>query len=96
MTADQNAEQPSLLRRAHTILGVCEAIGEDFGFNPLFLRIAFAAGLFFSPTGVIAAYLGLGLIVAFARWVSPVPQLPPVVTTEVQPVNDPEQLKIAA
>src|SRR5689334_17933083 len=29
--------------RSHTILGVCEAIGEDFGFNPTFLRVILAA-----------------------------------------------------
>lgn len=93
MTADLTANQPGLLRRPHTILGVCEAIGEDFGFNPLFLRIAFAAGLFFSPTGVIGAYLGLGLIVALSRWVSPVPQAEPVAVVEQE---DEEQLKLAA
>ena len=73
MTADRSDPQPSLLRRPHTVLGVCEAIGEDFGFNPLYLRIAFAAGLFFSATGAIGGYIGLGLIVALSRWIAPVP-----------------------
>ena len=35
--------QVALPLRSHTILGVCEAIGEDFGFNPVFLRIPLAA-----------------------------------------------------
>jgi len=37
MEAHQN--QPALPMRAHTILGVSEAIGEDFGFNPTFLVV---------------------------------------------------------
>ncbi len=28
--------QPSVLARDHTILGVCEALGEDFGLNQVF------------------------------------------------------------
>ena len=41
MEAQEN--QVALPLRAHTIFGVCEAIGEDFGFNPVFLRVPFAA-----------------------------------------------------
>jgi phage shock protein PspC (stress-responsive transcriptional regulator) len=41
MSAQEN--QVALPLRSHTILGVCEAIGEDFGFNPVFLRVPFAA-----------------------------------------------------
>ena len=33
--------EPNLLRRDDTFFGVCQAIGEDFGFHPIFLRIAF-------------------------------------------------------
>jgi len=42
--------------RNDTILGVCEAIGRDFGFNPIWLRLAFIAPLFFAPTATILAY----------------------------------------
>ena len=31
--------QTPLPLRNDTILGVCEAIGQDFGFNPLWLRL---------------------------------------------------------
>ncbi len=89
------ADLLSPIRRPHTILGVCEALGEDFGFNPLYLRIAFATGLFFSATWVIAAYLGLGLAVAVSRWVSPVPSATPVLTADVEEQEE-EQLKLAA
>ena len=41
MSAQEN--QVALPLRSHTILGVCEAIGEDFGFNPTFLRVPLAA-----------------------------------------------------
>ena len=66
--------QPSVFARDHTILGVCEALGEDLGFNPVLLRIAFALGLFFSPLGAPALYAGLALLVAFTRLVAPNPK----------------------
>ena len=56
-----------LTLRNDTLLGVCEAIGQDFGFNPLYLRLAFIAPLFLAPAASIAAYLGLGVIVAATR-----------------------------
>ena len=53
--------------RNDTILGICEAVGEDFGFNPLYLRLAFIAPLFFAPVATIVGYLGLGVIVGATR-----------------------------
>lgn len=76
--------QPSLIARDHTLFGVCEAIGEDFGFNPVYLRVPFAALLLVSPTAVIATYLALGVLVFFTRWLSPNPR--PAATAAVQPV----------
>jgi phage shock protein PspC (stress-responsive transcriptional regulator) len=67
------AEAPSIIAREDTLLGVCHAIGEDFGFNPLWLRIAFAALLFWSPVGAFAGYAVLGAIVALSRWAAPNP-----------------------
>ena len=63
----------SVIAREDTLLGVCHAIGEDFGFNPLYLRIAFAVILFLSPAGAFAGYAVLGAVVAFSRWIAPVP-----------------------
>ena len=57
--------------RSHTILGVCEAIGEDFGFNPVFLRVPFAASVLWSPTWAIGAYFALGLVVLASRLLFP-------------------------
>src|SRR5687768_4568236 len=53
--------------RSDTILGVCEAIGQDFGFNPLWLRLALIVPIFFAPVATVAVYLGLGLVVAGTR-----------------------------
>ena len=55
--------QTPLPLRHDTIFGVCEAIGRDFGFNPLYLRLAFIAPLFFAPYAAVGAYVGLGLLV---------------------------------
>ena len=63
--------QVSLPLRSHTILGVCEGIGEDFGFNPIFLRVPFAATVLWSPMLAIIAYLALGLVVLASRLVFP-------------------------
>lgn len=61
----------ALLNRPDTMLGVCEGIGQDFGFNPIFLRIALAVMLPFQPLLAIGAYLVLGVAVAVSRWLAP-------------------------
>ena len=63
--------QVALPLRSHTILGVCEAIGEDFGFNPVFLRIPLAASVIWSPLVSFAAYLTLGAVVLASRLLFP-------------------------
>ena len=45
------------------LLGICHAIGEAFGFNPLFLRIALAIALLFDFELTIGIYAALGLAV---------------------------------
>jgi phage shock protein C len=60
--------------RSHTILGVCEAIGEDFGFNPVFLRVPFAAVVLYSIPLAIGAYLALGALVLLSRLLFPKPK----------------------
>ena len=71
---ESQVNQVALPLRSHTILGVCEAVGEDFGFNPVLLRIPFAASVVYSPTLAIAAYLGLGLVVLASRLLFPRPK----------------------
>jgi phage shock protein C len=69
MEAQEN--QIALPLRSHTILGVCEAIGEDFGFNPTFLRIPFAASVLYSPLYAVIAYFALGAVVLASRMLFP-------------------------
>ncbi len=69
----QNA-QPSLIARSDTLFGVCQGIGEDLGFNPLYLRLALTALLFFYPLAALATYVGAGLMVAVAHRLYPNPR----------------------
>ena len=68
MTAQANT---NLILRNDTILGVCEAIGQDFGFNPTWLRIAFCLPVFWNPAAVVVAYMVLGVVVAGTRFAFP-------------------------
>jgi len=92
----------ALPMRSHTIFGVCEGIGEDFGFNPVWLRVPFAASVLISPTYAILAYFALGLVVMASRLLFPkVNADTPVAVAEARSAsnaNDPsgENLKIAA
>ena len=95
--------QTALPLRAHTILGVCEAIGEDFGFSPNWLRIPFAASVLLSPTMAIAAYLALGGVVLASRLIFPKAKAKAAAMSETAaqgvPANDPAkqaELPIAA
>jgi phage shock protein C len=56
------------------LFGICHALGQDFGFNPLWLRLAFGAVLLANPVAVISAYFALGLIVLVSRFVYPAPR----------------------
>jgi|SRR6186713_2703131 phage shock protein C len=69
MTA--SAKTTNLMMRNDTILGACEAIGQDFGFNPNWLRVAFCAAIYWNPAVVIGVYLGLGVVVAVTRYAFP-------------------------
>lgn len=69
MNAQTN--EVALPLRSHTILGVCEAIGEDFGFNPTFLRIPLAMMVLWNLGWAIGLYLGLGAIVLASRLLFP-------------------------
>jgi phage shock protein PspC (stress-responsive transcriptional regulator) len=71
---DMPRPQPSVIARDHTILGVCEALGEDFGFNPFWLRLAFALPLMVFPVAVFTVYLGVGAIVLVSRLLAPAPR----------------------
>ena len=64
----------SVLARDDTFFGVCQAIGEDFGFPPTLLRLLFALVLFWSPSAAVAAYAICGVAVGLSRWLVPEPR----------------------
>lgn len=53
------------------LFGVCAALGEDFGFNPLWLRIALSVGILWNPMAMIGGYAVLGVIVGLSRLLVP-------------------------
>ncbi|NUQ18485.1 MAG: PspC domain-containing protein [Sphingomonas sp.] len=94
MEAQEN--QVALPLRSHTILGVCEAIGEDFGFNPTFLRIPLAASVLYSPSYAIAVYLALGLVVLASRLIFPKARAAALSEAPSVTVDDQQELPKAA
>lgn len=91
---ETQVNQVALPLRSHTILGVCEAIGEDFGFNPVFLRIPLAAMVIWSPMVAFGLYFGLGAVVLASRLLAPKTQ-PGAVEVREEPVIANEQVELA-
>ncbi len=87
--------KPSLFARHDTFFGVCEALGQDFGFNANWLRLVIAAGLLAAPIVTVAIYLGLGLVILASRLIFPSPattvEQAPVAVVELQSDNDCDQ-----
>jgi phage shock protein C len=82
------------------LFGVCAALGEDFGFNPIWLRLALGVGLLFAFEAVIAGYFAMGAIVLVSRLIVPnrketTRAIAPVAATE-QDVTEVEPLRRAA
>lgn len=75
--------QPALPLRDDTFLGVCEGLGEDLRIPSNWLRVAFAALLFWNPTAAAATYAAAGVLVLFSRLVFPRPKTAPA--TEAAP-----------
>ena len=85
---ETQVNQVALPLRSHTILGACEAIGEDFGFNPTYLRVPFAAIVLYSPLIAIGAYLALSVIVLASRLLAPAPKAAKLVEA-ASPIEEP-------
>lgn len=81
----------NVFTRPDTLLGVCQAVGDDFGFNPLILRVAFGVPLVWNPAAMIAAYLVLGVIVMVSRLLFPNPAAASASTSDASPANMAEQ-----
>ena len=94
---DTQENQVALPLRPHTIFGVCEAIGEDFGFNPVLLRVAFAATVLWSPMIAIGTYFALGAVVLASRLLFPQREVGTVAAKpEMAPANEQRELATAA
>ena len=91
---ETQVNQVALPLRSHTIFGVCEAIGEDFGFNPVFLRIPLAAMVIWSPMVAFGAYFALGAAVLASRLLAPKVQ-PDTADVREEPVVANEQIELA-
>ncbi len=99
--------QPSVFARDHTFFGVCEAIGEDFGFNPLWLRLVLPVLLCMNPAATIGGYLAAGALILATRLLVPNPRIvvevpeeesPPATERPEEPVAeaDPQPVPLAA
>ena len=95
LTIENEQQNVPVALRAHTILGVCEAIGEDFGFNPVWLRVPLAASVLLSPMMAIGAYFALGGVVLLSRLLFPKPTVAEVGAGAEQPVAANEQQELA-
>lgn len=54
-----------------SLFGVCAAVGEDFGFNPLWLRIVLGVSMLWNPVAVVAVYAWMGIAVLASRLLFP-------------------------
>lgn len=77
------SHQSAVFARPDTLLGVCEALGEDFRINPLFLRVPLAAFLIFYPVAVLSIYAAGAVLVLVSRLLAPNPRM---TATPGQPV----------
>ncbi len=81
-------ETTNLFFRNDTLFGVCEGLGEEFGFNANWLRVPFAAGVLWNPMAIVGIYLALGIALALARWTFPKPRAA-AATPQVDAGNEP-------
>lgn len=91
----------NVFTRDDTFFGVCQAIGEDLGFSPNWLRAAFGVMLIYSPVATVGAYLALGVVIMALRLLVPNPRAAKVaadetVTLAAEAENDEVALAAAA
>ena len=73
--------------REDTFFGVCQALGDDFRFNPLWLRLVFAGAFFWNPLAAAGAYAALGTIVLGSRLIVRNPRQPKAPQAEVEAIE---------
>jgi len=81
-------EAASILHRSDTLLGVCQAIGEDVGFNPLWLRLALGVTVLFNLEAAVLAYLVMGVVVLASRLIVRAPSRDVAVSVPVAAVAE--------
>jgi phage shock protein PspC (stress-responsive transcriptional regulator) len=89
-------DQANLILRDDTVLGVCQALGEDFGISPVWLRVLAATLLLWNPQAVIAGYFAAGVVVLASRLLFPRPR-PAKATEAVEapaPAMEPAQVEL--
>ncbi|MET0374746.1 MAG: PspC domain-containing protein [Rhizorhabdus sp.] len=99
-----HASNQPVFARHDTFFGVCEAIGQDMGFNPNYLRLAFALAILPAPVAVISGYIALGVLVMVSRLLFPIARKgtrAAEAMTTVQPAlpegqNDRQEVALAA
>jgi phage shock protein PspC (stress-responsive transcriptional regulator) len=65
------AYQPNLFTRDDTFFGVCEALGEDFGFHPNLLRLPLGVLVLWNPVVILSGYFAAGILVMLTRRLYP-------------------------
>lgn len=73
--------QHRVFARSDTLLGVCQALGEDFRFNPLWLRAGLGVLLLWNPVVVAGTYAALAVAVLLSRLISPNPRTRTAIVT---------------
>ncbi len=73
----------SPLARRDTLLGVCQALGDDFGFNPIYLRVALALLLIWNPVVVAGTYAAAAVVITIVYCLFP----DPAATAEAHPAG---------
>jgi phage shock protein PspC (stress-responsive transcriptional regulator) len=96
-----NHTEPHAPAKPDNLLGICAALGADFGFNPLWLRIALGAGILWNPAVIVGTYLALGLVVLATRLAFPdanpsASDVPVPATLPVATNSDEPELALAA
>ncbi len=72
------------------LFGICAALGEDFGFNPMWLRLGFAVALLFSLEKVLLTYAALGVLVLASRLLFPNRRVASITDTPMAAVGEAE------
>jgi phage shock protein C len=82
--------QPNLFTREDTLFGVCQGLGEDFGFNPFIPRLGLTVLLYLNPVAALGLYAAGAVVVLASRLLVPNPRRPatPIAATPARPEAD--------